>query len=90
MKSSYSLKAYIGYFQNQLAKVHNCSEGASVLMFISGLLVTQPLYKHLMKHNATRWSEVLYRARPYIQLKEAMKSFTNQSFNHGDDGAKPK
>jgi len=54
-----SLKAYIGYFQNQLVKIHNCSEDASALVFINGLQVTYPLYKHLMKYNVTCWSEVL-------------------------------
>ena len=61
MRPSDSLKAYIGYFKNQLAKVHNCSEDASTLAFISGLRITHPLYKHLVKY-VTRWSEVLYLA----------------------------
>ena len=60
MRPSDSLKAYIGYFQDQLAKVHNCSEDASALAFINGLQITLPLYKHLVKHNVTRWSEILY------------------------------
>jgi len=68
MRSSDSLKAYIGYFQNQLAKVHKCSEDASALAFISGLRVTYPLYKHLVLY-VTRWREVLYRAQSYIQLE---------------------
>ena len=46
MRLSDSLKAYIGNFQNQLAKVHNCSEDAPTLAFINGLRVTHPLYKH--------------------------------------------
>ena len=37
MKLSHSLKVYIGYFQNQLAKVHNCSEDVSALAFIGRL-----------------------------------------------------
>jgi len=48
-----SIKTYVGYFQNQLAKVHNCSEDASALTFISGLQVTRQLYKYLMKYNIT-------------------------------------
>ena len=90
MRPSDRLKAYIGYFQNKLAKVHNCSEDASTLAFINGLRVTHLLYKHLVKYNVTRWSEVQYRTQPYIRLEEAMKSFTNPSFNRGDDGTKLK
>ena len=66
MWPSDSLKAYISYFQNQLAKVHNFSEDASALAFISRPRVTYPLYKHMMKYNVTRWSEIMYRAQPYI------------------------
>ena len=89
MRPSDSLKAYIGYFQNQLVKVHN-SEDASVLAFISGLRITHPLYKHLVKYNISCWSKVLYQAQLYIQLEEAMKSSVNSSFNRGDDGIKLK
>jgi len=53
MRPSDSLKAYICYFQNQLVKVHNCREEASALAFISGLRVTHPLYKHMVKYNVT-------------------------------------
>jgi len=62
MRPSDNLKAYIGYFQNLLVKVHNYNEDASVLAFISGLRVTYPLYKHLMKYDVTHWSKILYRA----------------------------
>ena len=68
-----------------VAKVHNCNEHVVALAFISGLWVTHPLYKHLVKY-VTRWNEVLYRAQPYIQLEEAMKSSANQSLNRDDDG----
>jgi len=57
MRASDSLRIYISYFQNQLAKVHNCSENASALAFISGLQITHPLYKHMVKYNVTRWNE---------------------------------
>jgi len=75
MRPSDSLKAYVGYFQSQLAKVHNCSEDVATLTFISWLRVTHPLYKYLVKYNITLWSEVMYRAQLYIQLEKAMKSF---------------
>jgi len=48
-----NLKTYTGYFQNQLAKVHNCNEDAFALAFISGLRITHPLCKHLVKYNVT-------------------------------------
>ena len=59
MSPAESLKAYIDYFQNQLAKIRNYSGDASALTFISGLRVTHPLYKHLVKY-ITRWSGTLY------------------------------
>ena len=79
MRPSDSLKAYIIYFQNQLVKVHNCSEDASSLAFISRLQISHLLYKHLVKYNFTHLSEVLYQAQPYIQLEEAMKDSANPS-----------
>ena len=52
-------KSYIGYYQNQLAKVPNYGEDVSALAFISKLQVSHPLYKHLLKHDVTRISKVL-------------------------------
>jgi len=37
MRKDDSLKSYIGYFQNQLAKVPNCGEDISALAFINEL-----------------------------------------------------
>ena len=85
-----SLKAYIGHFQSQLTKLHNCIKDVSALAFNSGLRVTYSLYKYLVKYSVTCWSDVLYRAQPYIQLEKAMKNFTNQSLNRCDDGEKSK
>ena len=59
MRQDDNLKSYIGYFQSQLAKVFNCSEDVSALTFISGLQIFHTLYKHLLKHDVTRISEVL-------------------------------
>ena len=66
MRLDDSLKSYIGYFQSQLAKVPSCSEDDSTFAFISSLQVSHPLYKHLLEHDVTRMSELLYRAQPYI------------------------
>ena len=43
MRPSDGLKVYIGYFHNQLAKVHNYNEDAFALVFISRLWVTHLL-----------------------------------------------
>ena len=72
MKQGDNLKSYISYFQSQLAKVSSYDEDVSVLAFISGLHVSHPLYKHLLKHDVTRMSEILSRAQPYMQLEEAI------------------
>ena len=58
MRQRDSLKLYIRFFQSQLAKVSNYGEDVSALTFISGLQVSHLLYKHLLKHNITRMSEV--------------------------------
>ena len=54
-----NIKSYISYFQDQLAKVPNCNEDVSTLAFISELQISHALYKHLLKHDLTRMSEVL-------------------------------
>ena len=82
IRSGDSLKSYIGYFQNQLAKVPNSDEDVSALAFISGLQISHPLYKHLLKHDVTRMSKVLTRVQCYIQLEESMKSSSNQSLKY--------
>ena len=66
MKHGDNLKSFIYYFQSQLVKVPNQGMDVFALAFISGLQVSHFLYKHLLKHNATWTSEVLYRAQAYI------------------------
>jgi len=68
MRQSDSLKSYISYFQNQLTKVLSCREDIFTLAFISEVQVPHPLYKHLLKYEVTRMSEVLSQAQPYIKL----------------------
>ena len=53
MRQSDSLKSYIAFFQSQRVKVPNCSKDVSALAFISGLQVSHPMYKYLLKHNVT-------------------------------------
>jgi len=90
IRQSDSLKSFIGNFWSLLAKVPNCSEGVYALTFISGMRLSNPLYKHLLKHNVTRMSKILSQAQPYIQLEEAMKTFSNYSVKPGDHGEKSK
>jgi len=45
-------------------------------VFISGLQVTNPLYKRLLKHSVARMSKVLSRAQPYVKLEEALSPTT--------------
>jgi len=63
MRQGDSLKSYI-FFQDWLIKVSNCGKEVSALAFISGLQVTHPLYKHFLKHDVAKMSEVLSRAQP--------------------------
>ena len=63
-------------------------ERASALVFISGLQVTHPLYKHLLKNNIAKMSEALSWAQPSIQLDEAMK--TSPSIKPSEDRKKSK
>jgi len=83
IRQSDILKSYIGYFQSQLAKVPNCGEDISALAFFSGLQVSHPMYKYLIRHNITQMSKVLSQAQSYIQLEEAMKTSTNHSVKPG-------
>jgi len=65
----------------------SCDEDISALTFISGLQISHPLYKYLLKHDVTRMSEVLSQAQPYIQL-ETMKSSVSHSLKRSNDGGK--
>ena len=49
MRWGNSLKSYIDYFQSKLFKVFHCSEDISTLIFISGLQISHPMYRHLLK-----------------------------------------
>ena len=64
---------------NQLTNVSHCGEEVAAPAFIKGLQVSHPLYKHLLKHNIAKMSEVLTRAQLYIQLEEAMKASPKHS-----------
>ena len=66
----------------------SCGEDVYALVFISRLQVSHPLYKHLLKHDITRMSEVLSRVQRYIQLEEAMKSPINNSLKRDNEGEK--
>ena len=48
------------------------------------------MYKHLLKHNIAKMSDVFSWAQPYIQLEEPMKASFNHSVKPSDDGGKSK
>ena len=62
MKSEESLKNYINYFQSQMALVYNCNEDVATAVFINGLQVKNPFYKHLVKNDVTKMRDILIRA----------------------------
>ena len=90
MREGDNLKSYIGYFQSQLAKVSHYSKNVSSIAFISGLQISHPLYKYLLKYDVTRMSEILSQAQCYIQLEKTMKSSANHPAKRGDVGEKSK
>ena len=71
MKSEESLKNYINYFQSQMALVYNYNEEVAAAVFISGLQVTNPFYKYLVKNDITKRRDILVWAQKYIQIEEA-------------------
>ena len=83
MKAGESLKNHVNYFQSQMALVYNYNEDVAAAAFISGLQVTYPLYKHLVKNDATRMRDILVRAQKYIQIKEATRPTFSRSPKQG-------
>jgi len=77
MRPADSLKGYMNHFQNQLTRVHTCSDNVATLAFINGLQSSHPRHKHLLKYNIMQMKEVCTRAQQYIQLEEAIKGFFN-------------
>ena len=78
--------SYLNFFENQLTKVSNSGKEVAALAFISGLQVSCPLYKHLLKHNIAKMSEILTNAQPYIQLKKMMKASSDHPVKPSDGG----
>ena len=62
MKARESLKSNVNYFQSQMIMVYNCNEDVAPAAFISGLRVTNPLYKHLAKNDVIKMRDILVRA----------------------------
>jgi len=80
MRPGDSLKSYINFFHSELAKVYNHGEEISALTFISGLQVTHPLYKYLLKHNIVKMSEALSGATIHLARRgnEGFIQFLNK------------
>ena len=85
MKAGESLKNYVNYFQSQMALVYNCNEDVAAAAFISGLQVTYPIYKHLVRNDATRMRDILVQAQKYIQIKEATRPTFSRSPKQGPE-----
>ena len=63
MKSGERLKNYVNYFKSQMALVYNYNEDLATASFISGLQVTNPFYKYLVKNDVTKMGISLSRCR---------------------------
>jgi len=67
------------------AKILNYGKDVFALTFINGLQISHPQYKHLLNHDVTWMSDVLFRIQSYILLEEAMKSSPNLSLKRDND-----
>jgi len=63
--------------------VYNCNEDVAAATFISGLQVTHPFYKHLVKNDVTRMRDILVRAQKYIQIEEVTRPTFSRSPRQG-------
>ena len=64
-----------------MALLYNCNEDVVATAFISGLQVTHSLYKHLVKNDVTKMSDILVRAQKYMQIKDATRSASTRPLN---------
>jgi len=48
-KAERDLEGFIGYFQSQMALVHNCSDDVSTATFTAGLHTNHSFYRHMVK-----------------------------------------
>jgi len=83
MKFRESLKYYANYFQSQMALVYNCIKDVAVAAFISGLQVTNPFYKHVVKNDVTKMRSILVRAQKCIQIEEATQAASSRPLIQG-------
>jgi len=68
MSSKESLKSYVNYFQSQMSLVYNCNGDVATAAFISGLQVTRPFYKHLVKNDVTKMRDIIVEHRSTCKL----------------------
>ena len=55
-----------------MALVYNYKEDITVIAFISGLQVTTPFYKYLVKNGITKMRDIFVRVQKYTQIEEAV------------------
>jgi len=53
-----------------MALVYNYNEYVTAVAFISGLQVTHPFYKHLVKNDITKIRDILVQAQKCVQIEE--------------------
>ena len=70
--------------------IYNCNEDVAAAAFISGLQVTNPFYKHLVKNDVIKMRDILVRTQKYIQKEEATRATSNRLPRQGSEADKPK
>jgi len=73
-----------------MALVYNYNKDIAVATFVSGLQVTNPFYKYLVKNDVTKIREILVRVQNYIQIEEATRSASSRPLRQGPEVEKPK
>ena len=63
---------------------------AAAAAFISGLQVTNPFYKYLVKNDVTKIRNILARAQKYIQIEEATRAASSRILRQGPKVEKSK
>ena len=73
-----------------MALVYNYNEDVAAAIFISGLQVANPFYKHLMKNDITKMRDILVQVQKYIFIKEVIRAISSHPMRQGPEVEKPK
>ena len=66
-----------------MALIYNYNEDVAAAAFISELQVTHSFYKHLLKNDVTKMTDILIRAQKYMQIEEATLAVTSRPPKQG-------